>query len=643
VRFSLRGKLIVLLSLVAALPLVLALLAIAIGGRDLRVESFGQAMRAAAASESLALSLSLAKDIDKLELATHEQRIMNLLAQAGQLSPTELDRLDRTWRQSPHPRTEPQVRAVIEGPASNLLRLAKRDDPRIIEILVADRYGQLQAATNMTDDFYQADEDWWQGAYNSGDPRVYVPPIGVDPGSEIWALTISIPIVREGEFLGVARAVLDLEQWFGPAQRNVGEFVAPAMLIGRDGRVLHPHVDRQADRFVRDWREELARTPQPVWRLAGGQIQAFAPIRLPEEIGPYKVYSPGWTLSLHLDQQSALGPIYRLTFIVLGVGSVIVLTFYITGLLLVDHVVSKRVKKLDRAVGAVGGGELDYRVLPRWPRSLAGRDELDELALGFDRMAQRIQNTHRQLEEANRLKTSFIRVAGHELRTPVSYILGMARLMRDSRDADKLNQALRNVCDKTRRLDEIIQAMFKLMPDRRYGDRLQVEKVDVSQLLEELYLAVHPFVEQRHQRILIEGAESVPALKTDRAKLWDILENLVTNAIKFTPDGGTITISLGRELGDYVTFAVIDQGPGISSEELPHIFTPFYSGEDVLTHSTGEVGYQKRGMGLGLTIVRHFAQMLGGSVSVTSTGPQGSTFTVKLPQESPQPDLEQSS
>ncbi len=239
------------------------------------------------------------------------------------------------------------------------------------------------------------------------------------------------------------------------------------------------------------------------------------------------------------------------------------------------------------------------------------------------------KRVYEALHIANELKTNFIRVAGHELRTPVSYILGAVRLLKDSRDPDKLLHAIQVMGAKAKRLDEIIQGMFKLIRQERYGAEMCYEDVIVGELVEEVQLDVFSFVNRRNQKFLIEGAKDVPVIRGDRAKLRDVIENLVMNAIKFTPDGGEIRLDASESDG-YLTIAVSDQGPGIPPAELKHIFEPFYSGGDVLKHSSGMIGYEKRGIGLGLAIVQYFVELHGGGVDV-ETGSEGSTFMVRIP------------
>ena len=154
----------------------------------------------------------------------------------------------------------------------------------------------------------------------------------------------------------------------------------------------------------------------------------------------------------------------------------------------------------------------------------------------------------------------------------------------------------------------------------------------LSDLLEEVYLDCSPFMERRDQKFIIESNSDVTMIRVDRAKMCDVLENLVINSVKFSPDGGTIRLCAVKQLGGHLTITIEDQGPGIAEEDLPHVFDPFYSTRDVMKHSSGDIGYQKRGMGLGLAIVRHFIEMHDGTVHVT-TSDKGSIFSITIPIE----------
>ena len=408
------------------------------------------------------------------------------------------------------------------------------------------------------------------------------------------------------------------------------------MLIRRDGLIIFADNVEPLTVNASDWSGAIAEGRPAGWTVTpSDQIRAFASVSLPEELWGHELKAPKWLFVLGLPQAEAMRTVYRLVLAVLGIGLGIIFGLFLIGYWLIDRSIIRRIRQLEKATRRVGLGDLAHRIelAPERGR-LLGADEIDALAEDFNRMVQRVEHSHAALQEANELKASFIQVAGHELRTPVSYILATARLLADCKDPDRLGEALGGMGDKAERLNGIIRAMFKLMPDQRYHEHVSYDEVDVSEVVAEAFEDCRPFVERRGQRLIVKKkGRDLPTIQADRDKLLDIVDNLVMNAIKFTPDGGEIRVELGRQLGG-VSIAVIDQGPGVSDEDLPHIFDAFYGTADVMKHSSGPSGYQKRGMGLGLTIVRHFAEFHGGTVHVSS-GKSGSTFTVTLPSEPP--------
>jgi PAS domain S-box-containing protein len=235
-----------------------------------------------------------------------------------------------------------------------------------------------------------------------------------------------------------------------------------------------------------------------------------------------------------------------------------------------------------------------------------------------------------ELARASELKSKFIKVAGHELRTPLSYILAMPSVVEGVADSGKLKDAINTMAKKARRLNDIVQSMFKLMPEGDYSEHLHLATVALSEILDRVQADCQPFVDERGQTLIIEQAEGIPPLCVDPYKIHDVIENLIGNAIKFGPEGGTIRVSARMEGAEMLRVAVADEGEGIPPEDLPDIFTPFYSIADVMKHTSGSIGKTKYGMGLGLTVVKHFVEMHGGTVDVVSSE-SGSTFSVILP------------
>ncbi|HNX26570.1 MAG TPA: ATP-binding protein, partial [Phycisphaerae bacterium] len=175
-----------------------------------------------------------------------------------------------------------------------------------------------------------------------------------------------------------------------------------------------------------------------------------------------------------------------------------------------------------------------------------------------------------------------------------------------------------------------IQAMFKLIPEQSLSERVRYTSIRIEKFLADVDEAMKPWVERRHQKLIIKDETNNSIISADEGKLRDIIENLLMNAVKFTPDEGWIKLTVQRRLGGLVAFQVTDQGPGIPEADQPHIFEPFFSGSDTLHHSTGKSGFGKKGMGLGLAIVKHFVDLHRGTISFIS-GPTGTTFTVEIP------------
>jgi signal transduction histidine kinase len=634
-RVGIRAKLVILLILVAGLPLVAALAVVLFAGSTSRIATAGDDLRANAVSEALARSDSLSdKYIGEIRQGANDCALLQILRSADKPMPkAEVDRLQSIWHAIPI--TSQPMAGILNNPISTKLHDLQLADAKINSMIVTDRFGQTVAATARTNNFYQADKDWWRQTYNNGSPRVYVPQINFGPESSNWAIELCVPVMDEGTFLGVIRAEIDMGRWLAELRFASTAYPVKPMFVSQDGWIIWRENETPFKKRVPQWHGPVA-TGGRGWRITkDGEMQGFAPVSIPETIRQYNVKAPQWEFVLYMPESTVLWPIYRRGIMVAGVVLAIIAVILLLGVWLAERSIVQRIRKLEMATRSVARGDFTHRIDDSWVgRRLLGSDEIDDLAHDFNEMVDRVQSSHDALSAANDLKVDFIRVAGHELRTPVSYMLGMSRLLKDSTDPGKLLYAVQSMGSKAKRLDEIIQAMFKLMPDQMAIGQLNYRDIVLAELLEEVYLDSFPFVEKRSQRLIIENDDPKIAIKADREKLRDIIENLVMNAIKFTPDQGIIHIRVNKQLGGFILIAVQDQGPGIPDAEMRHIFKPFFSGGDVLKHSSGE-GFGKRGMGLGLAIVKYFVELHGGTVGV-STGPAGSIFTVSLPEQPPE-------
>lgn len=298
---------------------------------------------------------------------------------------------------------------------------------------------------------------------------------------------------------------------------------------------------------------------------------------------------------------------------------------------------------LQAVIEAINQGHVFRYIAKPWdPNELGGivRQAIDQNKLLVERrrLIAELQASNSRLEVANRLKSAFIEVASHELNTPVAVVLGMADLwaMSLGEQAPPEQSAwVERIRQAGRRLACTVERMLTLLQADRLNEGVAHHPVALEPVLRSALDDVAPFLEARQQTVVLRLDPALGAIDGDKSKLSDMFINLIVNAIKFTPDGGRVEIGARPEGPDSVLIEVTDTGVGIPPEELAHLFEPFFTGYDTLRHSSGRYEFGKRGIGLGLSLVKRYVEMHGGEVGVDSTPGTGSTFRVRLPRRSP--------
>ena len=232
-----------------------------------------------------------------------------------------------------------------------------------------------------------------------------------------------------------------------------------------------------------------------------------------------------------------------------------------------------------------------------------------------------------EAREANRLKDEFLATLSHELRTPLNAILGWARLLRTEQfGADRFTHGLdvieRNVKAQTKLIEDLLD-VSRITAGKA---RLNLRPIALGAVVTAAVDAARPAAEAK--RIALELKASIASeddrINGDPDRLQQVVGNLLGNSLKFTPQGGSVEIRLERDNGE-LSVSIVDNGIGIKPEYLPYIFDRFRQVDSSSTRAHG-------GLGLGLTLVRHFVELHGGSVTVASDGEgRGSLFTVRLP------------
>jgi len=296
--------------------------------------------------------------------------------------------------------------------------------------------------------------------------------------------------------------------------------------------------------------------------------------------------------------------------------------------------ITRPLRDLTMAADAISAGDYAHRA------PVVGRDETGRLAEAFNTMAEQVQRSHDHLEhqiaesrtlaarlaEANRAKADFLATMSHELRTPLNAIGGYVDLIElgvrgpvtdeQRRDLERVRYNQRHLLTLIGNILDFTRLDAQKLP-------IELDDVHVDRVAHDVLTAMAPLLNEKSLRVECVGCDAAVVAHADRARVEQILRNLVSNAVRFTPRGGLITVRVaGQE--KQVSVAVSDTGIGIPPGKLIAIFEPFVQVESGLTRTVG-------GTGLGLTISRALARGMGGDLVAESDGASWATFTLTLP------------
>ena len=255
------------------------------------------------------------------------------------------------------------------------------------------------------------------------------------------------------------------------------------------------------------------------------------------------------------------------------------------------------------------------------------REQLQSINRSLDVKLDEVSRANVALSEANKLKSEFIANVSHELRTPLNSIIGFAELLSEiayNKENDRASKYAQNILKSGRSLLEIINDLLDLARIEAGKVIMHIEKTSLADICEDLIRLTTPLTDAKQLQVQLQVAKDIPLLQTDGGKLQQILYNLLSNYIKFTPASGQIHIEAEMATIDSVSISVMDNGPGISKEDQEHIFDKFTQVDTSTTRPHG-------GAGLGLAIAKELAELLGGELGITSELGQGSAFTLTIP------------
>ena len=270
----------------------------------------------------------------------------------------------------------------------------------------------------------------------------------------------------------------------------------------------------------------------------------------------------------------------------------------------------RRLEGLSAASRRLAGGDLTARV------PVEGQDEIAEVAVAFNEMAG-------ELEEARRRERGFLVSVGHDLRTPLTTIAGYAEALHEGKVGEEDLARVGGVMHReSGRLSRLLEDLMVLSRLEAGEFTFRAEPVNLTGHLRGTLEAYRGRAEAAGVALEAD-LDEVPVALVDPDRIDQVVGNLVENALRYTPAGGTVRLRLGRE-GDRVRLAVADTGPGIAAEDLPHIFERLY----VAQHYRPA---RPEGSGLGLAIVHELVEAMGGAVEVLSAPGQGTTISALVP------------
>jgi len=283
----------------------------------------------------------------------------------------------------------------------------------------------------------------------------------------------------------------------------------------------------------------------------------------------------------------------------------------------VHLLVLRRLQALAAALRQVAAGDLNQQ-LPR-----GGADEIGQLTAGIDAMRATLRSNYEDLRKNDELRRTMVANVSHELRTPLTSMQGYLETTKLSGPGSPDWQRNLDVClRETRKLAMLVKDLFELSKlDTRHLE-FHFEVVSLVEIADQVGLAFEQRMADKSIRFETSFPDDPLDVWGDGNRLAQVLQNLLSNAVHFTPEGGRITLDCERR-GDTAVFRVADTGIGISPKDLPHIFESFFHLEKSRTRNLG-------GTGLGLAICKAIVEAHKGRISVASRPGEGAAFTVEL-------------
>ncbi len=497
----------------------------------------------------------------------------------------------------------------------NTIEADNHDRFGLAEVFFTNKYGVTIAASRKTSDYYQADEEWWQMAKEKG---IYVSEVELDESSNKFGVTVGIKIENHGEFLGVAKMVLDLQkidqrlvdlvQTRARSASGLGIIGAKLLRFNRELIYSVGEVE-YSDEYKKILLGRNGDSGSVVLKTADGRKMLST---YTESTGYH--WNPGmkWMLVLEDDLITVLQPMKKTVMVVRSlVGAVMIVVLVMC--LILSLFIKKWLQGLEEVVGAVSKGDYARRIV------VSSDDE-------FGRMSAHINDMAAELAKNEKQRKDFIFLAVHQLKTPLTALKWDLELIK----GELGNKATKETKDRIEEMGLVVGRLMLVVSDilgvlkfEENAVKGTISRFCVQKELNTLLKSMDNFIKSHGVKIKRKFPQKDLFVDCERDKYLQVLENLISNGVKYGKREGVLVIEVRLE-EDTVKVLVVDKGLGIPLEDQQKIFSKFFRASNVLQAKI-------EGTGLGLYISKRNAESMGAELSFVSEIGKGTVFEFSVP------------
>ncbi len=526
------------------------------------------------------------------------------------------------------------------------------------EIFLTNKFGALVASTSKLSTFAHGHKYWWLGSYNNGKGAVFFDDRGYDDSVGGYVLGLVVPVRKGTEIIGILKCNLNI---FGSVSKlllhDQDKLLGNFKLIRSGGMIVFEEgfepLSRRVNNSVFNTLKDKNSEPFLLYDFGKKYLVGFSEIKLTKgekgygfggtfESIDHKKGNTGesWYVLVYQQMSLILMPINESIKSILLTGATIIFVLALVSYLF-GRSMAKPLAILDKATEKIGRGNFEFKI------DIGQNDEFGNLANSFNNMVSKVQQRdkalqnqadelmeknleldirNKQIEKANSLKDEFLSTMSHELRTPLNSVITLSHVLINYTDKNKKwtkdeDEYLEVIYRNGKKLLALVNDILDLSKIESGRMEVNISTFSVRTMIVEILDGLKIISSDKNIYLTNKISEDLQ-IESDSIRLYQVLQNLISNAVKFTDQGG-VTITGGCDAMK-MHVEIIDSGIGISKQELSYIFEEFRQVD-------GTAARKYEGTGLGLAIAYKAVKILHGDLTVESIPGKGSTFTLSLP------------